>query len=168
MHLIELLEIVFKSHWTKRTSIRPTTKCCYLHSCFTDFFYEYRRAITYGLSGIAYHYLSELFYDRSFIEPLYGFARLIGKSIQIIPGKIIFAYTKLYEKIYQNIHRYIQIYIQDIQIYIKIYTIPSGGGAPPPLGISYILVFLCISWIYLDIFLVYSKMGLSGPTTVTF
>ena len=48
--------------------------------------------------------------------------------------------------------------------------IPRGGGAAPrPLGILYILVYLCISWIYLDICLVYfeyvlvcSSMGISG------
>ena len=38
-------------------------------------------------------------------------------------------------------------------------TVRAGpaGLAPPPLGILYILVCLCTSWMYLDIFLVYFR-----------
>ena len=38
-----------------------------------------------------------------------------------------------------------------------------GGAAPPPLGILYILVYLCISWIYLDIFLGVRKVPKMYP-----
>ena len=70
---------------------------------------------------------------------------------------------------------YIYIYIKDVRRYTKIiknYRTGAGGepgrAARPPLGIFYILVYLCISWISLEICLVYSKMELSGPMAGTF
>ena len=114
-----------------------------------------------------------------------------------VPSTLRGKFSKNIPHIYQNIYQDISKYIQDIQRYTSISKIPSGGGAappgpaprrpgpdrgprlgagpgraaPPPLGILYILVYLCISWIYLDIFgyiFVYSKVELSGPITPTF
>ena len=67
-------------------------------------------------------------------------------------------YTKQYTKQCTNkytkyiyINKYISKYIQIDPIYTNIYKIPGGGGAAPP-GPAYILVHLCIPWIYLYVF----------------
>ena len=91
---------------------------------------------------------------------------------------IVQKYTKNIPKTYRTHTKNISKYIQMYPRYTKIYKIPSGGGAappgpaptrpgpdrglrlgagpgraaPPPLGILYILVYLGISWIYLNIF----------------
>ena len=63
-------------------------------------------------------------------------------------SKIYRTYTKMYTKMYPNISKL----SKDIPRY-KMWSLGAGPGAaaPPPLGILYSLVYLCTSWIYLDI-----------------